>query len=122
MGTKNRKIFKSICVMLCALLLVGTMSISIYAAVYNTTIGTSYYSMPVKPSQNGHYFFIKVQNSVIFAYNDVRMLDNYGNVVWEEHRAINGNSSRTFWCGSNIARIEVKTNTGFGVISAYDCD
>ncbi len=50
---------------------------------------------------------------------DVRMPDRNGNVVWSENGAIPGLGERTFWCGSDVYTIKIRTQAGKGTAYAY---
>lgn len=45
--------------------------------------------------------------------NDIRMLGSNGQTVWTENGAIDYSGSRTFWCGSDVYKIQLR-NTGSG--------
>lgn len=51
---------------------------------------------------------------------DVQMLDKNGNVLWSENGAIAGLGSRTFWCGSDVYKIQIRTQAGKGTAFAYE--
>lgn len=51
---------------------------------------------------------LECSNINVFHHNDVRMLDKYDNVIWEEYGAVGYNGTRTFWCGSNVYKIQVR--------------
>ena len=46
--------------------------------------------------------------------SDVRMLGKSGNVVWSENGAVPGLGSRVLWCGSDVYKIQIKTQAGLG--------
>ena len=50
---------------------------------------------------------------------DIRMIDHNGNVVWEEKEAVPGGQRfKSFWCGSNVRKVQVKYQYGSGYVSA----
>lgn len=70
----------------------------------------TYYTNTVVLS-NGHggeNVRIQMYNNSDGFVNDVRMINWKGEVVWEESAAIGVNGTRTFWCGKNVAKIQVK--------------
>lgn len=63
--------------------------------------------------------YIKVINTSV-SRNDIRMLDRYGRVVWEQEGAIGMNQSLAqFWCGSDVYTVQVKTQYGYGSATAW---
>lgn len=50
---------------------------------------------------------------------DVRMLNSSGTVVWSESKSCPGLGSRTYWCGSNVYKVQVRVATGGGTARAY---
>lgn len=52
--------------------------------------------------------------------SDIRMLGKSGNVVWELSGALRGNGSAgEFWCGSDVYKIQIRTQKGTGTAYAY---
>lgn len=43
-------------------------------------------------------------------WTDVRMLGASGNVIWSENMAIRSNHHRTFYCGSDVYTLQIRTN------------
>lgn len=41
---------------------------------------------------------------------DIKMTDVNENVVWKGSKAIGPNSSRTFWCGEDVAKVYARTS------------
>ncbi len=52
---------------------------------------------------------------------DVRLLGKNGNVLWTSYEAFGTLASGTFWCGSDVYKIQVKyhDSNGAGTVSAY---
>ncbi len=61
---------------------------------------------------------ISCMNTTVSAC-DICMLGKNGNIVWTENGAIGGASSRTFWCGSDVYEIQIRTQSGSGTAYAY---
>jgi|GEM_PF-1432062 len=121
-----KKRFLSVLVLVCIIVsITAIITVNASAKSYSVNIGTSYYSFNVESSAKGRDFYIKVYNA---SYNwgstknrnDVRMIDKNGKVVWEEYGAIAWNGSRNFWCGSNVAKVQVRTQYGIAAVYAYD--
>lgn len=49
---------------------------------------------------------------------DVRMLGKNGNVIWCEYESFGSLSSRVYWCGSDVYKIQVSYHSGNGTISS----
>ena len=103
---------KKIIALLTVLILsVGLFSTTALAYVGNNiTINGSYKTVVNLPSNhNGKNVRIDVFNNGTSGFtNDVRILGWDGSIVWEEAGAIDCYSSRTFWCGSDVAAVQVK--------------
>lgn len=99
-----------------ALLTVTVLAVSLFATTAfaytgtNVTIGPSYKTVVNLPSgHSGKYVRIDVYNNSTTGFtNDVKMLGWDGGKVWEEKNAIECYGSRTFWCGSDVAQIQVR--------------
>ncbi len=115
-----KRSLKSVLALICVLLLAASIPLAAFAQSYRINIGTSYSSLKVAASSSGHSFYIKVYNTG-YGRNDIRMLDKNGRVIWQESGAIAFNGNRTFWCGSNVATIQIKTQTSSAAVYAYDC-
>ncbi|MDO4987135.1 MAG: hypothetical protein Q4E46_02370 [Candidatus Saccharibacteria bacterium] len=76
-------------------------NVTIYEGVYTTVL-----TLP--NNHAGQNVRIDVYNNSIGFVNDVKMLDRYGNQVWQENGAISNSGSRTFWCGSDVSQIQVR--------------
>ncbi len=51
---------------------------------------------------------------------DIRLLDKNGNAVWSQNGAVPGNNvERTFWCGSDVYKVQMRTQARTGVVSAW---
>lgn len=50
---------------------------------------------------------------------DVRMLGKSGNVIWSESESFGSLTSRVYWCGSDVYKIQVKYHSGEGTITCY---
>ena len=74
----------------------------------NVTVYTYYTDTVNMGHHNGREITIAMYNNSWGVTNDVRMLDRNGNVVWEEMSAIGADGVRTFWCGPDVRKIQVK--------------
>ena len=94
------------------------------AETYQGTIITSTSYKTIAYSTNGFNRNVKVFNASTSTDGlgilraDIRMLDRYGNIVWEEKKACPGYGSRVFWCGSNVYKIQIKVAYGKGTARA----
>ena len=57
---------------------------------------------------NGREITIAMYNNSWGVTNDIRMLDRNGNVVGEERAAVGADGVRTFWCGPDVRKRQVK--------------
>lgn len=62
---------------------------------------------------------ISALNGGLPATTSIRMLGKDGSVVWEEHQAISFSSSRIFWCGSDVYKIQARFTNGVGTVSCW---
>lgn len=107
-----------------AILLVSSMvySSNVKAATYNSVILSSSWQT-IASSSSGFNCNVTIRCFVTGTDGlgairpDIRMLNQNGQVVWAENRSCPGLGSRTYWCGSNVYRIQIKVATGGG--SAY---
>ena len=58
-------------------------------------------------------------NGLGWLASDIRMLDNNGNVVWEESQSCPGRGSRVYWCGNDVYHVQIKQQWGTGLARAY---
>ena len=90
------------------LISLSLLTVSVFA-VSNVTIYDYYTDTVILQSgHGGRNVHIDVYNNSDGFVNDVRMLGWSGNTVWEEFGAIGASGSRTFWCGSDVAKIQIK--------------
>lgn len=62
--------------------------------------------------------FINVINTST-SINDIRLLNRNGNVVWQKDGAIGMNEKLAkFWCGSDVYKVQVRTQRGTGSATA----
>lgn len=73
----------------------------------------------IATSTSGFNRNVKVStlNTIVASTNHIRMLGKDNNVVWQENNAIGFSSSRVFWCGSDVYKIQIRCSSGAG--SAY---
>lgn len=50
---------------------------------------------------------------------DIQMLGKSGNVLWCEYESFGSSSSRVYWCGSDVYKIQAKYHYGNGTIICY---
>ena len=85
-----------------------------------TVITTSWKTVATSTTGFDCNVYIKCMNTGMIGWQvsptDIRMLDRNGNVVWSENGAVAGQGNRTFWCGSNVYKIQARTQTGSGTI------
>ena len=115
MKTVLKKIAKKMGIML---LIMGLLTASIAPA---TTVYASGSQVVTKGTYTtvcypGGRSYIKIENQLacFWGYKsplDVRMVNKAGKVVWQENCAIRaGQSYRTFYCGKNVYRIDIRVN------------
>ena len=86
---------------------------------------TSWTTIAIAPSGFNCDVFIRSSNPYLIpgtytAYpTNIRMLDSSGNQIWVEYGAIPGLGSRTFWCGSDVYKIQAMTQGGSASIYFY---
>lgn len=120
-----RKLCASIIAIMSCLIMTVSASETALAAdassvsTYNTTSTTSDYLGPVnvgnqyvdlvrKQGGINRKVFVQTYSIWYLHHLDVRMLDRYGNVVWEEYGAIDAGGSRTFTVGSNVVAVQAR--------------
>jgi hypothetical protein len=94
-----------------AVVLLGTLLASAAFARTNYPLTMNY--ITAMESKNGlnKNVTIKCYNGSPLHTNDIIMYGKTGNLVWQENGAIKANGQRTFWCGSNVYRVAVKTRS-----------
>lgn len=92
---------------LALLIFVFTVSFTAFATE-NVTVTLEYTDTVVFGRHYGREITIDMYNNSWGVTNDVRMLDRDGDVVWEEMGAIEADGVRTFWCGPDVRKIQVK--------------
>lgn len=116
-GKKNRKVFRPYIKKL-----FGKIPI-ISIASYN--INTSWTT--VLTSSSGFNRDVHIQ-ATTFTYNgllttvpcDIRMLDKNGNVLWTGTGSVPvQNQEVTFWCGSDVYKVQIRTQAGNGIVYAW---
>lgn len=109
---------------LALLIFVFTVAFTAFATE-NMTVYTYYTDTVVFGRHNGREITIDMYNNSWGVTNDVRMLDRDGDVVWEEMAAIEADGVRTFWCGPDVRKLQVKVRRTsiFGYLfSRCSCD
>ena len=100
-----------------ALILVLTMACclsSVAFADYTELVTTSWSDTVTFSAHNGRYVTLYMYNTSTSQVNQVRMIGWNGQVVWPgEGNDIANNGSRQFWCGSDVAKIQVRIVTSF---------
>lgn len=90
---------------------------------YSLTTTTSWQTIATSSTGFNCNVFIKCMNTTTSGWgvvpSDIRMLGKSGNVVWSENGAVPGQGNRTFWCGSDVYTIQIRTQAGYGVAIAY---
>lgn len=119
--------FNVLTAVLCTVLLVGTLgnAMSVSAAEsYNTvTLSTSWKT--IASSTTGFNCNVTISamatgtDGLGIIRPDIRMLDNNGSVVWSESKSCPGYGTRTYSCGSNVYKIQIKVANGAGTAYAY---
>ena len=62
--------------------------------------------------------YVSIDNDSV-TRNDIRMLDRYGRVVWEQEGAMGmGQYNAKFWCGPDVYKVQIRTQSGRGVAFA----
>lgn len=105
---QKKKSIRTILILLTVLTIIVSSALSVSAAgsyrVQKNTYTTVCYTSGTP--------YIKIENT-LRSKLDVRMKDKNGKVVWQENNAIrSGESYRTFYCGKNVNRIEIRVNSG----------
>ena len=124
----KNKIIKPTSFIVLVLIVIMTISIPVFAAgeqYYSINTSTSWKKIAEASSGFGCNVYIECTNFSNVPC-DIRMLDANGGLVWEESGAISinsifgsgGNGSRTFWCGSNVYQIQIRTQGGTGTAFA----
>lgn len=81
----------------------------------------------VLSSSSGFNRDVHIQ-ATTFTYNglfstvpcDIRMLDKKGNVLWTGTGEVPGqNQVVSFWCGSDVYKVQIRTQAGDGVVEAW---
>ena len=96
-----------------AILMVLTMIMCVNTVAYAATIahfGTTWKTVYSSTTGFNRNVAITCYNTSTHT-NDIRMLGSNGQVVWTEDGAIDYSGSRTFWCGSDVYKIQLR-NTG----------
>lgn len=51
---------------------------------------------------------------------DIRLLGKSGNEIWRKGSAVPGSGKETtFWCGSDVYTVQIRTTSGKGIASAW---
>lgn len=104
----KRKTKTLLSIVLIAIMLFCTTGIAHAAGPY--TLNSTYQDIWVATGNTGinSHIWARVYNTSSLHHTDIRMLDANGNTVWEEFGAIDYSSSRQFWCGSNVYRLQAR--------------
>lgn len=104
----KRKTKTLLSIALIAIMLFCTTGIAHAAGPY--TLTSTYQDIWVATGNTGinSHIWVRVYNTSSLHHTDIRMLDANGNTVWEEFGAIDYSSSRQFWCGSNVYRLQAR--------------
>ena len=78
------------------------------------TYKTIAYVDPARSTGFGAEIVILVVENTAISANDIRMLDRYGNEIWEEEGAISNAGIRSFECGTDVYTVQIKTQSGYG--------
>ena len=94
---------------------------SVALADYTELVTTSWSNTVNLGSHSGQYVTLYMYNTSTMQVNQVRMLNANGQVVWPgEGNDIPNSGSRRFWCGSDVAVIQVRiVNGGIGYPNCY---
>lgn len=110
MGKRNSVSIKLIVAIAIFVLFFSTSGIRTFAAANTIWYSGTYVDLLNPGSCANRNVSVYCYNTNSLQHNDIRMLDSSGNVVWEEYGAIDYSGSRTFWCGSNVYRIQIRVS------------
>ncbi|MBQ8997020.1 hypothetical protein IJ095_03305 [Candidatus Saccharibacteria bacterium] len=98
---------------------IALQAVAFAATESNVTINGIYTDVTTAGAGQHRYITCSVANPYGGQVTDVRMLGASGNIVWEEEGAIANNGTRTFECGSNVYKIQMKVRgvTLVGIIA-----
>ena len=113
----KKRAYRISTMLLAIVFMFSLMVIPAYAATIEK-IDNTYATIYTKNSSKEYYVWVEVDNNSAYHHTDIRMLDENGQVVWEEYGAVDYSSARKFVCGSNVkeihARVGAKNILGFG--------
>jgi hypothetical protein len=83
-------------------------SVAAFAGSTSYTVHNAYVTMYSPGGGINRNVTLSFNNSHFAHHNDVRMLGQNGNVIWEEYGAVGYNGTREFWCGSDVYAIQTR--------------
>lgn len=119
-----KRVRKKIVLLLVVVIVLAFASLTASAGSTSYTLSGDYQTVFSTGGGLNRNITLECRNINIFHHNDVRMLDEHGDVIWESYGAVGYNGIRTFWCGSDVYVMQARVGAMniLGMVTPYRAD